>query len=492
MLRLNNNIKKGLLIFLTIFFVISLSGINKINTKAEEISKKNTTKNLGETVLNVYDTDGTTIKGTEGELIKQAFDKKVKYQLNVLGINCEKIKEVKKVHDNFNNVDNYVIELSDETIELNTNFELERFSNNSPMKPSINTVIKGFNSINRLDDESINPINDESKVEKVIAKIKKSLDVVNNYELVKNESFDQDTWILVWEKKMDNGAINPYESVKLFINKNTGAIQTFKVFNEKPNILTNKISSSDAIKISNDIMTKYGDVSKIKTNLEVVKPNNYWNEGKYKLQNCVKLAWVVADGVINVYVDAVTGEVLGGDQAKSDHAKAFGTYAVDCTDECVDEAYDGLVKLGYVVEPHYTSCSDMRDDILNYLNKDTSYGFYITCHGTNYTLGDNKNWTIYTSDITGNFHLVFLDACYTGLDHTWASAFKCDYPKRGFLGWKTGVRSSDAAQFDSYFWSHVGSKAICSVAIDAAASVPGKGTTPIVFFGDRSWYGYAY
>lgn len=146
----------------------------------------------------------------------------------------------------------------------------------------------------------------------------------------------------------------------------------------------------------------------------------------------------------------------------------------------------------YIVEDNFTASYGMRIQILDYLDGNSSYGFYIDCHGSSNWLGDNKNWSIYPSDIHGNFHLVFLDACSTAADHTWANAFNCDQSGRGFLGWRTSVQAQSVYEFCQYFWTHVGDKSICNVAIDAAASVPGAGTTPIVYIGDRSWYGYAY
>lgn len=199
------------------------------------------------------------------------------------------------------------------------------------------------------------------------------------------------------------------------------------------------------------------------------------------------------DKRINVYIDAITGEILGGGELKTDHAGVFGSYAVNRTTECVRLARDGFSKLGYIIDTELTG-SYLRDDILNYLNGSSSYGFYITCHGNPNTIGDGNTgtWSVNASDIHGNFHLVFLDACSTAADRTWANAFKCDQAGRGFLGWRTDVQSENTYLFCQYFWTHVGSKPICSVAVDAATAVPGAGTTPIVFVGDRNWYGYAY
>lgn len=282
----------------------------------------------------------------------------------------------------------------------------------------------------------------------------------------------------------------------MFVNKNDSSIQTFKVFNEKPNTLKNEISSNQAITISNHIMTKYGSSSNIKTSLEIFKPNYYWNNASNKIANFVRLSWLVTDGNIKVYVDAVTGEILGGDEVKgSDHAKAFGHDSVSYSYNSSKLAEAGFKKLGYVTEPTFTtSTSNMRGAVLDYLNKSTSYGFYITCHtsGSGAALCGGGGWSVTPQDIHGNFHLVFLDACSTAASRNWVNAFNCDNPRRGFLGWKRTVGFDPSYQFCQYFWPRVGTKPIYNLALDAAASVPGSGTTPIVYFGDKSWYGWAY
>ncbi|GKU30161.1 hypothetical protein [Clostridium folliculivorans] len=175
---------------------------------------------------------------------------------------------------------------------------------------------------------------------------------------------------------------------------------------------------------------------------------------------------------------------------KTDHAKAFGTDEIAHDYNSVILASNGFGKLGYIVESPFTSDGDMRSTILNYLNGSTSYGFYIDCHGSPHDLTDNKTWTINTYDISGNFHLVFLDACETAANTDWANAFNCNRPSRTFLGWKYTVGADAAYEFSQHFWPNVGSKSLYNVALDAAAASSGK--TPIILIGDKSWYGKAY
>lgn len=280
--------KYGVLFFIVVF-ITYVVGINKLVAKAEGVSGNIPLRNSTEEVLTTYDTDGTNIAGNDRNLIKQALDNKIKPQLDELGITCKKIKQAKKVHDNFLNEDKYVIGLDNQTVELNLKFELEKFSSSSNNETSSNInglykvnnskgLIKSSKEIN-IESEPKKLINNKNEVEPVIDKIKKSLSMVNDFQLTQNESFNEDIWILVWERNLGKGIINPYESLKIFVNRSDGSIQTFKIYNEEPNTLNNKITSDEAVKISNDIMIKCGDESKIKTSLKVFKPNYYWTKG---------------------------------------------------------------------------------------------------------------------------------------------------------------------------------------------------------------------
>ena len=485
-----NKAKKLKFLIFPILFLLALTISDFTVVKANQM-KKNTTQIFGDTILKTYSIKDMDIIDKNTKELKFKIDEKLKKQLNGLGVFFSNIKSVNLVHDNFYNKNKYRVQLDDYTIELNDKFELESISNND-YKEDINKKSRKRRSIDYF--EKINNIN-QTKI--IIKNIKQLLNISNDFKVIQNEAFDDDMWIVIFEKTLTNNLTNPYESIKVFINRNTGLIQNLKIFNEKPNTVKSKITSEEAIKISKKIIDKYGDSSNIKTTLKIIKPNHYWAKGLDKVDDCVKLAWSVYDENIKVYVDAITGEILGGDETKgSDHAKAFGHDSVAYSYNSSKLAEAGFRRLGYVVEPTFTtSVNNLRQAVLSYLSKGASYGFYITCHTTNSgsaLYGGQGGSHIYQSDINGNFHLVFLDACSTAANKSWANAFNCDRPSRGFLGWKRSVGMDPTYQFCQYFWARVGSKPLYNLALDAAASVPGRGTTPIVYFGDKSWYGWAY
>ena len=131
------------------------------------------------------------------------------------------------------------------------------------------------------------------------------------------------------------------------------------------------------------------------------------------------------------------------------------------------------------------------------MNGSNSYGFYIDCHGSSTKLSSDVTIRK-SSQITGNWHFVFLDACNTASTTGWANAFKIrGYNKRAFLGWRTTVNESDAYEFCDYFWHEMCSHShsthyVQDTAVWAANQVPGSGTTPIRFYGDTSYNGRSY
>lgn len=97
-------------------------------------------------------------------------------------------------------------------------------------------------------------------------------------------------------------------------------------------------------------------------------------------------------------------------------------------------------------------------------------------------------------DVEGNWHFVFIDTCHSADDTSWADAFNItdSHANRAFLGWNGKVYPSKTAAFADAFWPLVGTMSIQNAAVQAADEVPGKGTTPIRFYGDDYYYGTAW
>ena len=150
--------------------------------------------------------------------------------------------------------------------------------------------------------------------------------------------------------------------------------------------------------------------------------------------------------------------------------------------------------LGYnVLSSWVGSGSGMGTAISNFWNGSNSYGFYVACHGNPTTIGDDVGtWSLSTSDVAGNWNLVFLDACSTATNTDWAQAFNVyGNSNRAFLGWSADVYQTPAYDFCTYFWPETvnqnHSTNIRDAAVWAASQV--SGSTPIKFYGDRYYNG---
>ena len=93
---------------------------------------------------------------------------------------------------------------------------------------------------------------------------------------------------------------------------------------------------------------------------------------------------------------------------------------------------------------------------------------------------------------SGSYKFVFLDACNTGSEKTWANAFGITdgtSSNKAFLGWYQSVGANMAYDYCVSFWNSVSSnKAVRQVALEVAESQ--SGDQPIRFWGNRSYNGY--
>lgn len=154
-------------------------------------------------------------------------------------------------------------------------------------------------------------------------------------------------------------------------------------------------------------------------------------------------------------------------------------------------AINGFNKLGYnVSQEHLFS----KNSFLNWIRESSNnYAFYVSAHGEDGKIEDTIGNTIHHYELSGNWHLVYIDACESKASNKFPNALRINgYKSRAYLGWKTSVMSYYSNQFNKYFWNtYVTRYPIQKAAIYAANKVEGDGTTPIRFSGDTSWYGYS-
>lgn len=161
-------------------------------------------------------------------------------------------------------------------------------------------------------------------------------------------------------------------------------------------------------------------------------------------------------------------------------------------------------KLGYnIVTPAPFSAVNSKTPVLSYINGNgNNYALNVICHGSgNSTIsrlnmnrdgnvGDSE--CIYPSNITGNWHFVILNSCSSLAGPSFANAFKTTsaYSNRAILGWYNSVEFEAVGEFWPHFYNKVGTMGLRDLALYAASNC--ANSTPIRFYGDASWYGWAW
>lgn len=136
-----------------------------------------------------------------------------------------------------------------------------------------------------------------------------------------------------------------------------------------------------------------------------------------------------------------------------------------------------------------------KQDVLSWIRQSgNNYGFYIYAHGTSGRIevvqGDDSTY-LYPSEISGNWHLVFLDCCSCNATNAFATKFKTDgYSNRATLGWYKDVQHVDSADWWGCFNEVAGTTNIRAACLNAADRC--TGSTPIRMYGDTSWSGHAW
>lgn len=170
------------------------------------------------------------------------------------------------------------------------------------------------------------------------------------------------------------------------------------------------------------------------------------------------------------------------------------------TSKTLDYVVKTFQKLGYNIVTTSGSnkfvTTGSKSTVMSYIRSNgNNYGFYVLAHGVpgKFTMykGD-LNQVISASEITGNWHLVFLDACDALSTSEFATAFKTTsaYSNRAILGWFKTVTTYALQEYWPYFYAEAGTTNLRQAALNAAGYC--DSSTPIRFYGDSSWYGWAW
>ena len=362
---------------------------------------------------------------------------------------------------------------------------------------------EGFERLPAFDDTPYNQVHQTEDIQDLIDLIERK-EALTEHRLVESAAWDEDFWNLCWEKEVD-GTRNRYDGAKVTISRKDKSVVSLERYDLQPNTWAPEVTEQEALEAAEPIymgmLSSPDAISQedIQVELMVVRPNYMWTEGgPYEPAPFVRLAYQVSlmGGALTVDIDAITGENIGGSIAMSETAAVFSYTGFYGASGAATYASQGLSSLGYSVQKAQIG-TDLGAGIRSFVNAPSgnNYAVYVRCHGsTSYLTDSTYAWYVYPSNVSGNWHFVFLDACSTAASTVWADAFKINgYTGRGFLGWSGKVLVDNQYEFDSYFWPLViNGMRPREAAVQAAAKVPGSGTTPIKYYGDRSYSGRAY
>lgn len=378
------------------------------------------------------------------------------------------------------------------------------------------TPTNGNDNTKRIQSAIISGWEAKEQCIKSMPEIQTLFDIGCDYSLTSVYDFDDEYVFYTFEKLLENGVYNPYQAVKVVYNKKRGKFSIARKFEATPNELTPRIGEREAIKTAEEMVNH--NVRFSQAQLTYINQRFFNSKAvfeKYDPSVCYLVFRVSSiDDNLILYVDALTGECIGSDITKEERGRAYaieesvteGTYNYNAgiSAERLSKynswqyaqalvASITMRKLGYNSKYSVKADKTLITDIKDFLKNDSkAYAFYFAGHANQSVLGFSRNGWVTPSDVTGNWHFVFLDGCKTAEGTAWANAFKINgYSNRGFLGWSKGIGYLESFEFSSHFWKRLnGTNTIRQVAIDAAGEV--DGSTPIRYYGDRSYTGTAW
>ena len=162
-----------------------------------------------------------------------------------------------------------------------------------------------------------------------------------------------------------------------------------------------------------------------------------------------------------------------------------------------DKGARTFMKLGYKnvfsnTIPIVENTSD-KNVVLNWIiEKSNNYGFYIYAHGDEWEFAIRNgvpSTYIHPREISGNWHLVFLDSCSCLATDRFARAFNViGHNRRAIIGWYKDIDHRGSSQWWNYFYAYAGNMGLRDACLKAAGKVD-NWSTPIKMYGDKSWNG---
>ena len=322
-------------------------------------------------------------------------------------------------------------------------------------------------------------------------------------------------WTLTWYKDCGNGLFNPYDNLTAFIDAKDGSFMTMGRNTMEPNTTNPIVTEQQAIEFAQPVVGRFSGVGQTTAKLTYFRPNFYWenNRDLYKDADFIRLAWEIKlDDVAYIYVDALSGEILGGSDTKVYGRALCADPAFYRSDQLVTMANSALSRWGYNVSGGFGPWNGFirEEDVRWTLEYPNLTGMYLTCHGNVLFNGvgvivgplsseRDRNWVITADTVNETFHFVFLDACMSshvsGID-SWRRAFHIgnNGSLTAFVGWNVSVEPVVSYDFCTRFWNYANTNTIYNsviLSLKEGREIYGVNCDP-GFSGDVYYYGGAW
>ena len=160
-------------------------------------------------------------------------------------------------------------------------------------------------------------VNSTEDISDVIGRIEAELNIPEDYILVSSEADYEDSWHLWWYRQYGEDLYNTMESVRALICRDDKTILLIRRYDIAPQTTQAAIDEEEAVAIAAETFSLHQSsktVETISVALAFRAPNYRWSSPREKA-DFVRLVYEVKinDERYRIDVDAVTGEVVGGD-----------------------------------------------------------------------------------------------------------------------------------------------------------------------------------
>ena len=370
----------------------------------------------------------------------------------------------------FNNTSYAFLDEDGNIVRINRLDEIDSLYMQNPTQPSYNSAFLSTDALIEFIEDKI---------------------IGSEYVLTDESNFDATTLSLRYERKLPNGALDNFDTYSIYIDETY--VELASLFKTSSNYICPRnaltITSSDALAIARSILNMEDTSQSYNVELATAKTNTFFDGSL--AEGIVRLAYIVETDSHTVYVDAYTGDVLGGDIFKTVKGGAVGTPVLSTTTSSLGLAQMKLHAMGY-----YTTTTSVTKKFATAIPNLLNSAFYCTGHGMADCLVGTDSLTdedsvFYASSVpSGDYKFVFLDACNTA-SAQWKNAFGISNTStnKAFLGWAQTVKADAALEFCEFFWNEISSTTSVRQAAINAASAQGDGLA-IEFTGDRNYNGF--